>query len=158
MDNKNLFVFGTGIAQRTEQDAFVIRIPQGIQTVDKLYSCYKKHALFPDYFGENWNAFLDLLSDFYWIEQSKIIIAHEDIPLEQDVESAQIYLDILETAMQRRNTPREDKAMVNALGFPDYELTVIFPKVTESSIKSILEKRISAVRTARATSQRNTGV
>ncbi|MFR9164902.1 MAG: barstar family protein [Dysgonomonas sp.] len=35
---------------------------------------------FPNYFGFNWNALLDCLRDFDWIEEKYIILIH-DCPL-----------------------------------------------------------------------------
>lgn len=34
---------------------------------------------FPDYFGFNWDALLELFQDFCWISEKNIIITHKDI-------------------------------------------------------------------------------
>lgn len=33
---------------------------------------------FPDYFGENWDAFADCLTDFSWIEQDGFMVVYKD--------------------------------------------------------------------------------
>ena len=38
---------------------------------------YQLH--FPDYFGFNWDALLELFQDFSWISEKNVIIAHKDI-------------------------------------------------------------------------------
>ena len=52
----------------------------------------------PGYFGLNWNALEDCLTDFNWLSESKIVIAHDNIP-KIDERDLQIYLDILNSSV-----------------------------------------------------------
>lgn len=61
-------------------DDFVAVVPLGLDTKEKLFDALGKELNFPSYFGRNWDALLDCLRDFSWIEKRRIIIIHRDIP------------------------------------------------------------------------------
>jgi hypothetical protein len=58
------------------ENSFVVDIHQEITDQNGLYDVYKKAITFPNYFGQNWNAFFDLLKDFHWVSETNIIIRH----------------------------------------------------------------------------------
>ena len=74
-------------------DAFVVHF-SGINNKDELFEQLSKKLLFPDYFGFNWDALLDMLCDFHWVEQQRIVLAHDDLPVLEERE-LHTYLEIL---------------------------------------------------------------
>ena len=131
------FIFEISDRILSDPNNFILRIPQGIQTVDELFNYYIKEAKFPQYYGGNWDAFKDCLCDFSWIEQHKIIILHEDLPLMRKVKDAQTYVDILITAVNVWKLDPEAENYEYILDF-DYKLIVFFPKKIEPIIDAIL--------------------
>jgi hypothetical protein len=100
------FLFGE--ADEPCEDAFVLRIPKEIRTKQELLSSYAEIGRFPGYFGNNWDAFEELLSDFSWIDKRNIWITHEDLPLSNSEKELRIYLDILRSAIaESRATSRQ---------------------------------------------------
>jgi len=76
---------------RTE---FVARIAAGIADKAALLKTLKSALRFPEYFGNNWDALSDCLTDLSWIQAQRVVIVHEDWPLENSMEGL-TYLDIL---------------------------------------------------------------
>jgi hypothetical protein len=83
------------------RQTFALHIPKGIRSKDDLLLSYKQVGRFPDYFGKNWDAFEELLRDFYWIEQPEIFIIHEDLPLRGNKDELRTYLEILRSVVSK---------------------------------------------------------
>jgi hypothetical protein len=54
---------------------------------------------FPDYYGENWNAFEECINDLNWIKEKSVVLIHKKMPNIPD-DQRQIYLDILKNAVE----------------------------------------------------------
>lgn len=80
---------------------------------------------FPDYFGFNWDALCELYSDFWWINEKRIIIVHECI-LTLDKKSLVLYLKQIMYAL---NFWRE---------YDDYYVEFVFSTAEEKMINSVL--------------------
>ena len=47
---------------------------KSMQTIEDLFYETSNKLLFPDYFGNNWDAFDECLNDLDWIEQKNVIL------------------------------------------------------------------------------------
>ena len=92
------FKFIEGSASYNTAEVFFARIDPTIASTDELLKSIYYLLWFPGYFGFNWNALEDCLTDFNWLSESKIVIAHDNIP-KIDERDLQIYLDILNSSV-----------------------------------------------------------
>lgn len=83
----------------------------------------KLHLL--GYFGCNWNALFDCLRDLHWVEQRRIVIVHEDLPLLPALEM-KVYLEVL-----------RDAALDWKSGDP-HHLEVIFTESDRETVKRLI--------------------
>ena len=73
-----------------------------------LHAAIARGLCFPDYYGANWNALIDCLSDLSWIDKGEVVIEHLVTPAlpKRDL---RLYLESLIDAATRRTseaTPR----------------------------------------------------
>ena len=59
-----------------------------------LFLNLSKALVFPNYFGENWDALCEVYRDFDWISNNDIVIIHEDLSL-LDEYDFRMYLKII---------------------------------------------------------------
>lgn len=106
-----------------EVDSFVVHISivhNETELMNELNSKFK----FP-YFGFNWDALYDLLRDFHWINQKKIVLVHDEMPKFDDA-SMKTYILLLRDSVNDWKVGE------------DHSLEVIFPEKGENLIKGIL--------------------
>ena len=120
---------------------FSVRVPAGILTVEELFGWYSKAVMFPEFFGWNWDAFLDCLRDLSWISQKEVQIVHEDVPLHRDEAERRIYLEILQTALldwsEKRDGPGAD--LPADWLYIEHDLEVTFPVGSKVLIGSTIK-------------------
>jgi len=102
-------------------DAFIVHF-SGINSKDELLKQYNEKLLFP-YFGFNWDALFDMLRDFHWIKEEKVVLVHDDLPklTESDLK---IYLEVLAYSVKDWKEGEE------------HSLEVVFPKSVKDLMKS----------------------
>lgn len=66
---------------------------------------------FPDYFGGNWNALIDCLSDMTWSVAPEAIVYHASVPALSTVDLKH-YLESLIDAVDRRTPNSEPKVRI----------------------------------------------
>jgi RNAse (barnase) inhibitor barstar len=118
------FKFIEDINSYQPAQSFSAVIDPTISTKDELLKELNNKLQLPDYFGFNWDALLDCLRDFHWIEDKGIILKHTIIPHIQE-QDLRVYLQVLNEAIQDW---RQDD---------EHYLEVIFPKSSEYALKSL---------------------
>jgi len=119
------FIFCDTLSQFAEQNDFVARVPAGITNRQQLFEVLSRELSLPSYFGNNWDALSDCLSDLSWIERRRVIIAHKAIP-ELDPATLRAYLDVLAECATHWKRDEE------------HELLVLFPESAQGEIARIL--------------------
>jgi hypothetical protein len=113
-----------------DADMYVGIIPKGLTTKKTLLEAYASVFKFPDYFGFNWDALDEVLSDFSWIkDKNRILIYHIDIPLLDDKDT-RILLEILNDRIYDSSTSPIE-------GFKR-SVAVVFPEEYKNKVKKIL--------------------
>ena len=69
--------------------------PADLNASHDVFAFYSKALAFPDYFGWNWDAFDECITDLSWLDDTTMDIIHDDIPLGLDLHSRVIFLRIL---------------------------------------------------------------
>jgi Barstar (barnase inhibitor) len=111
MSNLNAFEFVDANLLETSADDFVAIVPAGLTTADDLLRALADVLRFPACFGFNWHGLYDCLTDFQWLEQHTIVLAHQDAPALQ-ASTLEMYLDVLRAAIlawQPRERRRQDR-------------------------------------------------
>jgi hypothetical protein len=120
-------------------DSFVLKVPAGIETKSGLLQALATAGHFPGYFGNNWDALAECLTDFSWIEAPRIVIAHEDLPLRADRVQCRIYLEILRDALDDWAV---SPAAAHDANTPDrvgaHELLVRFPAAERNTVAELI--------------------
>jgi len=101
----------------------VVRIPVGIGDERALFSHYARELRFPYYFGLNWDALDECLTDLEWLVIPSLLLWHEDIPLSAHPEGARTYLMDLAKAIDEPG---------------DVPISVSFPQRCREDIGSIM--------------------
>jgi hypothetical protein len=100
--------------------ALVVRVPPRLKDRSELFDVLQSGLRFP-YFGRNWDALLDLISDLSWLEEDEVWIVHTMQPVGLE-DIWQTYVDVLTHAVDRRNDAVSQ-------GFPDRpQLVIALPR------------------------------
>ena len=116
----NLFKFDA--EPLSPEDGRRIMVPAGIANKAELLAFLQKALKLPDYFGQNWDALDECMTDPDWLEGNQgLILAHRDIPLK---------------------TPGEQKDYVLVLGGIAMEtmddFSIHFPEICRARVTRIL--------------------
>ena len=106
--------------------AFRAKIPKGLTSKFQLMEALSLALCLPDYFGSNWDALEECITDLSWIQPFQVAIVHQDLPLMAESE-LKIYLDILRHAIAYWETKRE------------HSLLVFFPQDVKREVHSIMK-------------------
>jgi hypothetical protein len=119
------FTFVDSPADYCDPGAIVVQIPRGMRSKQKLFAIFAKTLRFPSYFGWNWDAFEECLSDLTWLpaEQS-IAITHEELPFGPGGKNRAIYLDVLRNVASYSAKSGQRK------------LQIVWPAALETSLTS----------------------
>ena len=102
--NKN-FVFTNNYAGHPA-GAICVTVPKTVSSKADLLKLLSRDLLFPNTFGENWDALFDCLCDLSWIQEKRVVIAHESVPT-LPVDDLRTYFDVLNDAVLLGGTIRD---------------------------------------------------
>jgi RNAse (barnase) inhibitor barstar len=86
-----------------------VNMSSNYSSAQDLFSDYAAKLSFPDYFGNNWNAFYDCLCDFSWLNFEIIIICHPTLS-NLGEEDKKIFFDVISDA--KNLWSKEDSKLV----------------------------------------------
>lgn len=124
-DFTKCFVYTKEPPSPTTRDCLVVEIPNGIHTVEELFTTIDKGLRLPSYFGRNWSALSDCLRDLHWVQERSVEIWHRDMPHLPEADAVN-YLSVLAEA---------------ALDWQEGEvhsLKVFFPEPTKNLIQKLV--------------------
>lgn len=125
MDNIfSIFEFITGEVSYDTKDVFFVKLDPNISTTDELFNALYYTLWFPGYFGFNWNALEDCLSDFEWIGEYQIVIFHSRLPGIPDSD-LKVYLEILRDVV------------IKWRGYDNHQFDVLFNESDRVAIEHI---------------------
>ena len=113
---KNLKLLHNPQSYNPDND-FVVHLSD-INNETELFEQFNKKLFFPDYFGFNWNALFDMLCDFNWIKQQRIVLVHDNMPI-LDEKELNIYLEILLDAVKLWEDWKEGEEHCLEVVFPE---------------------------------------
>lgn len=93
MNLTELFIFSEHNALSID-NTIVMNVPAAITDKKELFKHYCDALHFPDYFGDNWDAFEECLHDLSWLAAKTLIINHLGIP-NMKLDELNVYLHIL---------------------------------------------------------------
>lgn len=100
------FEFTTVAPERAD-----VTVDESIQSKGQLLKVCAEGLGFPDYFGENWDAFIDCLSDLGWSRAAEAIIDHGGVP-RLPARELRLYLECLIDAADRRAPARAPRLRI----------------------------------------------
>ncbi|MDB6081215.1 MAG: hypothetical protein JWO53_487 [Chlamydiia bacterium] len=77
-------------------DTRVVLVPKNIDEKHELFNLFSNSLCFPFYFGENWDALYDCLTDLNWLSEKLIVIIHTDLPFANMQKEKNIYIKLLQ--------------------------------------------------------------
>jgi hypothetical protein len=120
------FIFIKGINDIEMQDGFKGVMPLGISSIFELMNAVATVMDFPVYFGHNWNALFDCMTDFNWIKEKSVFLIHAEVPA-LEFDDLTMYIDILMDAVQDWKEGEQ------------HEFFVIFPSSVKTEILNLLK-------------------
>lgn len=97
------FTFVADAIAFRDEAATVIRVPSKARGKEKVLNILSQKLRFPRYFGHNWDALAECLSDLSWFGDVKqVTIVHEGLPFSPAGDQLAIYLAVLSHAVAVR--------------------------------------------------------
>lgn len=93
-----------------------INIPESLNSKENLFKFFKNELNFPEYFGHNWDAFYDLLSDLYWLNVKEVVIYHNSLP-QLNEKDLLLYLETIKDLLE--NSDKTGKLLQFAFNIKD---------------------------------------
>ncbi len=97
MDGASRFVY----SREAQRSGKVVHLGSGILTKGTLLALLSRELSFPGYFGANWDALVDCLSDLSWLGVDSVSLVHDSLPA-LPTEELKTYLECLQDVLSRR--------------------------------------------------------
>jgi|SRR5207247_996686 len=89
------FHFTNGPPGPDNSKKLVVEVPRNIDSKDALLSFLATSLSFPGYFGMNWDALDECLSDLSWLNVDRVVLWHSDVPFSPGSGERKSYLELL---------------------------------------------------------------
>lgn len=110
--------------KNNDKNTFVANLSNADSETELLENLYTS-LKFPNYFGLNWDALSDCITDLSWINERQIILIHSVNP-GLNPAKFQIYISILKYAVERWQM------------HDDHKLMIFFPKESKEMVNKLL--------------------
>ena len=80
-----------------------VAVSAGITSKDHLFSLLQQEIPLPAYFGNNWDALEECLSDLGWLPNHRLSLIHRDIPISNSASDQKSYLVILAECLRHNS-------------------------------------------------------
>ncbi len=134
-NNASNFVFVSDLNEIKKNATFTAIIQNTIKDKEELLSILQEKLKLPDYFGKNWDALNEVLNDFQWIDEERILIYHEGILTDLPREDFKVYLDILSDSVQKW----KDSPVGNFKSAKRHQFLVAFPLSSKKEIEETVK-------------------
>ena len=122
----NKFLFKVNPESYDSEKPLVVHL-SNVSNKNDLFDKLNAGFIFP-YFGRNWDALYDLLRDFFWISEKRIVLVHDNLPAINSNEF-NIYINILQDSISSWEN------------YEEHDFEVIFPKECKSLIEATIESK-----------------
>jgi RNAse (barnase) inhibitor barstar len=121
----------TPVPKRPESEGLWTIDAEKCRTKESLFSELTKTLMFPSYFGNNWDAFDECLSDLSWLpHQSHLFIIHDAPRLLELGEDLETFVDILREASAEWSDSHPEGT---------FKVVLTVSKHDESALRNMLE-------------------
>jgi hypothetical protein len=117
-----VFLFTDDPVALADGETLLLMVPAELTDKQAVLAWYAEALRFPSYFGQNWDAFSDCLTDLSLIAEKGVLMAHRDLPLATEPADRSIYLDILANAVHRW---KDDEGHDFTVSFPNRLSTLL---------------------------------
>lgn len=91
-----MFIFYSKINEMPKKNyEVIVSIHKCINNKQDLFDLFATKLNFPIYFGKNWDALYDCLSDLTWMKEKRFLILHEDVPFHNMIKEKKCYINLL---------------------------------------------------------------
>jgi RNAse (barnase) inhibitor barstar len=124
--DETLPMFAFEDERKSHSATVCVNVPARLTSKKALLATLAAQLRFPDYFGENWDALEECLSDLSWLPVGPVIVIHADLPLINDIRNAKIYVVILRDAVRKMSK------------LDDHPLSIVFPDRCRDQVSWLL--------------------
>ena len=126
-----------------KNDFNVIEIDfKNIDSEFQLFQLFEEKLIFPSYFGRNWDAFYDCITDLSWLKNRKICILINNIDFIKQIRFSEIFFDAI---LDSRNFWLKKKIGFEIILFTDHieknDKSLLFLNNLENRFESKYKKK-----------------
>ncbi len=93
------------VAELKAAGAHICELPREIGSVRELHDALADGLAFPEYYGRNWDALEEMLSDLEWLQRRHVAIVHWEVPRLDEAQLA-LYLRVVLSASSQQRASR----------------------------------------------------